>query len=67
MPAKGKGARSARSAEKAARHRNRVPLQPDGQPQGKHMSGFKGMKSEIPCLCGGCHPNAKRNLGKVIA
>lgn len=39
-----------------------VPTQVDGQPQGKHLQGFKGTKVEGVCKCGGCHPNAKRNL-----
>lgn len=40
----------------------RIPLQPDGMPQGRHMTGFKGSKVEGTCLCGGCHPNAKAAL-----
>ena len=62
MGAKTKGAKAARRAEKQERYRKRVPLQPDGQPQGKHLTGFKGMKAEggPTCLCGGCHPNAKK-------
>lgn len=65
MPAKNKKARAARSKEKQLRSKNRVPVQPNGQPQGKHLTGFKGMKSDEKCFCGGCHPNAVANKGKA--
>lgn len=42
-----------------------IPDQPDGFPRGKHIQGFKGMKSTESCSCGGCHPNAQKNKGKV--
>ena len=66
MPAKNKAARAVRSAERRAIKRKNVPTQPDGMPQGRHLSGFKGMKVDAVCLCGGCHPNAQRTKTKVI-
>lgn len=68
MPAQKKGARSARQAEKLTNSakKNRVALQPDGMPQGRHLTGFKGMKVEGVCLCGGCHPNAQAAKNKVV-
>lgn len=68
MPAQKKGARAARRADKLINksQKNRIPLQPDGQPQGKHLSGFKGTKVDALCLCGGCHPNAKAAKDKVV-
>lgn len=39
--------------------KDRLPNMPPGEPQGKHMAGFKGMKTEGTCMCGGCHPNAQ--------
>lgn len=52
----------------ASSKKERIALQPDGQPQGRHLAGFKGMKVEGICLCGGCHPNAikGKNYVKVI-
>jgi hypothetical protein len=46
--------------------KERVPLQPDGMPQGRHMAGFKGSKVEGLCLCGSCHPNAQAGKNKTI-
>lgn len=46
----------------------RVANQPDGMPQGRHLTGFKGTKVEGVCLCGGCHPKAQagKKFVKVI-
>lgn len=68
MPAKKSPARAARAAEKITKksQKNRMALQPDGQPQGKHLSGFKGTKVDATCLCGGCHPNAQAGKSKVV-
>jgi hypothetical protein len=44
---------------KSKSKKDRIPLQPDGMPQGKHLTGFKGSKVEGICLCGSCHPNKK--------
>jgi hypothetical protein len=38
-----------------------MPRQPDGMPMGRHLAGFKGMKSDNPCSCGGCNARNKRN------
>ena len=45
-----------------------IPAQPAGMPQGKHLQGIKGTKdtSGQTCLCGGCHPNAKKDRTIVI-
>jgi len=40
--------------------KERIAQQPDGQPQGRHLAGFKGMKTDGICLCGNCHPNAQK-------
>ena len=68
MSAKKAAAKSARKFQRMENHRKRVPIQPDGMPSGKHLGGFKGMKVEGTCLCGGCNPKAKegRNKSKVI-
>lgn len=68
MPAQKKGSRAVRRAEKLTNSakKNRVALQPDGMPQGRHITGFKGMKVDTVCFCGGCHPNAQAAKGKVI-
>lgn len=68
MPAKNKARRAARRAEKliAKSQKNRMAAQPDGQPQGKHLSGFKGTKVDALCLCGGCHPHARKDYVRVI-
>lgn len=50
--------RAARRNARAEAYRKRVPRQPDGQPMGKHLAGFKGTKVDETCFCGGC--NAKR-------
>lgn len=69
MAAKNKKERAERSFERRQRRKGAktkdYALQPAGQPQGKHLSGFKGMKSDVECNCGGCHPNAKANAGKA--
>lgn len=67
MPIK-KGHKIARSAAKQSAKSKRVPLQQAGEPQGKHLTGFKGMKVDATCRCGGCHPNAvaKKDQVKVI-
>lgn len=45
--------------------KNRLARQADGQPQGRHIVGFKGTKVDgSNCMCGGCHPNARANRGK---
>ena len=56
----------ARRARKKQSFKDRVPRQPDGESQGKHKAGFKGMKANEPCSCGGCHPNAIANKNKVV-
>jgi len=63
MPVKNKAKRAARRADKQERYRKRVPNQPNGMHQGKHLAGFKGTKVEGTCLCGGC--NAKRKTSNV--
>jgi hypothetical protein len=45
---------------------DRIPLQPPGMPQGKHLAGFKGTKVDGTCLCGGCHPNAQAGKRHTI-
>jgi len=45
--------------------KDRFPQQPPGMPRGKHLTGFKGMKTEENCNCGGCHPNAKAAQEKI--
>lgn len=64
MAAKNKAAKASRRFERQEAHRKRVPIQPDGMPSGKHLGGFKGMKVEGTCLCGGCNPKAKANSRK---
>jgi hypothetical protein len=45
----------------------KMPLQPDGMPQGRHVTYAKGGKAaEVSCMCGGCHPNAQAAKGKTI-
>lgn len=66
MAAKSKARKAARRQERADNFRKRVPTQPDGEPQGKHLTGFKGTKTNVACFCGGCNPAAKENRGKVI-
>lgn len=53
------GKRAARRNERAERYRKRVPRQPEGMPMGKHLAGFKGSKTDVPCYCGGCSARAK--------
>lgn len=65
MSAKSKAGKAARRNARAEAHRKRVPIQPDGQPSGKHLAGFKGMKIDEGCMCGGCNPKAKANRGKA--
>lgn len=60
MAAKSKAARAARNYARQEAHRKRVPIQPDGMPSGKHLGGFKGMKSDEVCNCGGCNAKRKR-------
>lgn len=66
MPAKKGAKRAVRRAQKLDNYRKREPLQVDGQPQGKHLSGFKGTKVNAECFCGGCHPNARLGKSKVV-
>lgn len=66
MAAKKGAKRAKRVAQKQENYRKREPLQVDGQPQGKHLTGFKGTKSNVECFCGGCHPNARAARAKVI-
>jgi hypothetical protein len=66
MPAKSREKKARRKFERQEAHRKREPLQPAGLPQGNHLTGFKGMKAEGTCMCGGCHPNAKANAGRPI-
>ena len=63
MPIK-RGHKEGRRQTREEKHRKRTALQPDGMPQGRHLTGFKGMKSEDPCYCGRCHPNAVKNHGR---
>jgi hypothetical protein len=51
-----KARRATRKFNRQEAHRKRVPIQPDGQPSGKHLGGFKGMKVDESCMCGGCNP-----------
>lgn len=68
MPAKKKLEKAARSFERRQAHKGYktkdYALQPPGQPQGKHLSGFKGMKIDLTCLCGRCNPKAQANHGR---
>lgn len=66
MPVKKKEKRATRRANRQESYRKRTPIQPDGQPSGKHLTGFKGTKVEGICLCGGCNPKAVANKNKVI-
>lgn len=66
MAAKNKQRRASRRADRQEHYRKRVPNQPDGMPQGKHLAGFKGTKVEGTCLCGGCNPAAVEKKGKVV-
>lgn len=66
MPVKNKQRRAARRAERQERYRKRVPTQTKGMPQGEHLAGFKGTKTDEVCFCGGCHPNAAAKKGKVV-
>lgn len=47
--------------------KTRIPNQPNGMPQGKHLIGIKGTKdtSGQTCMCGGCHPNAQAKKGQA--
>lgn len=69
MAAKKREKRAARSVERQMRHKGfktkDFAAQPAGQPQGKHLTGFKGMKIDQLCECGGCHPNAKAAAGRT--
>lgn len=68
MPAKSSGRRAARRAQKLINksQKNRIARQPDGMPQGRHLTGFKGTKVDVACFCGGCHPHAQAAKGKVV-
>ena len=46
--------------------KDRIPAQPDGMPQGRHLTGFKGSKVDEACFCGRCNPKAKANHGRVM-
>jgi hypothetical protein len=61
-----KGHKAKRAAQKQSKKGSRIPLQPDGMPQGRHLTGFKGTKTDAVCLCAGCHPNALEGRKKVI-
>jgi len=50
----------------ATTKKDRIPLQTAGQPSGKHLTGFKGSKSDEECFCGKCNPAAKANHNRPI-
>lgn len=66
MAAKKSVPREKRRLQRAENFRKRVPTQPDGMPQGKHLSGFKGMRVDGVCYCGGCNPAARKAKDKVV-
>jgi hypothetical protein len=68
MPVKNKIMRATRRSTKLTNksQKNRIPAEPVGMPRGKHLTGFKGMKVEGICMCGGCNPKALANKNKVV-
>ena len=51
---------------KRDRYGRGLPRQPDGMPQGRHLTGFKGSKVDAVCLCGKCNPAAREGVRKII-
>ncbi len=45
-----------------------IQAQPDGMPQGRHITYSKSSKAgdKGTCMCGGCHPNAQAAKDKTI-
>ena len=64
MPAKNSRKRLIRREQRQANFKARVPEQPAGFPRGQHLTGFKGVKVDQLCFCGGCYV---RNKDRVEA